>query len=274
MSKTVQPTTIRAIRISELGTDYTVQRPVNQHRVERIAENFNPAAVRTLAVSKRDDRYVVLDGNHRLHAMRELGFSNGHLVQCEVYTGLSIEEEASLFLEMNDGKKPTYRESFPIRVTQRDPDALAVKEIIESAGFTVAKDGRAAEGSIRAVDSVERVYKAFAHKGDRRFYNEAKQALLIIKAAWGIHPEALQMQIIRGAGIFVLTYGVDGFDFDRLVAKLSKSSPNSIIVWARNNAAVVGGSVPRSVGEAFQQRYNAGLRAASKRLPHWRSERA
>lgn len=49
---------------------------------ERIGEKFNPA--RPLSVMKKEDKYIVVDGNHRLKAMQELGIKE---VPCLIREG-------------------------------------------------------------------------------------------------------------------------------------------------------------------------------------------
>jgi len=275
MRKTpVQQTRVGNIRIADLRLDLAVQRPLYEPKVRQIVAEYDPAALRTLAVSaRRNGTFVVLDGQHRLAALKQLGMANGHLVACEIYEGLTLQEEAELFLKLNDGRKPSYREAFDVRLTARDPDALAVKDIIEECGFTVGHKNGAKDGSIAAIAKCEAVYKGFSNNSDRRYPIILKQALFTLKGAWGATSHAVQAPLIEGTGRFYLRYGIENVQVDHLINNLSKypGGPNRLIEWAKQHAATIGTQQGRAVAEALVLQHNKGLRSISRKLSEWRS---
>jgi hypothetical protein len=271
----VQNTKVMTVKISDLRMDFAVQRPLYLPKVQQIAENFDPAALRTLTVSeRRDGTYVILDGQHRVAAMKENGYANGHLVYCEVHEGLSLHEEAELFLKLNDARKPSYREAFDVRLTARDPDALGVKEAIEECELLYRPEANSRqERVVRGIAACEKVYRGFSRTDDpRRYPLELKQTLLMLKTAWGATPASLQSSLISGGGRFWLRYGLKAVDFDRLTNNLSKypGGPNNLIVWAKQQQATIGTQLDRAIAEAFVLQHNKGLRNKSKQLADWR----
>lgn len=271
----VQNTKMMNVKISDLRLDYAVNRPLYEPKVKQIADNFDPAAIRTLTVSeRRDGTFVVLDGQHRMAAMHSLGYNNGHLVACEVHVGLTQQEEAELFLKLNDARKPSYKEAFDVRITARDPDALAVTEIVEECGLLLKPEaGSNSERVVRSVAACEKVYRGFSRTDDQRRYPIIlKQSLLTLKNAWGATSASLQGPLITGSGRFWLRYGIKAVDFDRLTNNLSKypGGPNNLIVWAKQHQATIGTQLDRAIAEAFVLQHNKGARSKAKQLPDWR----
>ena len=85
---------IERIPLSEICIE-PYQRVLNNARVKRIADNFDPARVGVLLLSKRGSHsYAIVDGQHRLCAMRQIGVPDA---VCIVVVGLSYEEEANYF---------------------------------------------------------------------------------------------------------------------------------------------------------------------------------
>ena len=85
---------IERIPLSEICIE-PYQRVLNNARVKRIADNFDPARVGVLLLSKRGPHsYAIVDGQHRLCAMRQIGVPDA---VCIVVVGLSYEEEANYF---------------------------------------------------------------------------------------------------------------------------------------------------------------------------------
>ena len=77
---------IERIPLSEICIE-PYQRVLNNARVKRIADNFDPARVGVLLLSKRGPHsYAIVDGQHRLCAIRQIGVPDA---VCIVVVGLS-----------------------------------------------------------------------------------------------------------------------------------------------------------------------------------------
>lgn len=74
------------------------QRPLSDKRVEQMARNFDDNLAGTIEVSFADGFYWVVDGQHRLAAMRSKGI---RVCRVLVHYGLTVEDEARLFAQLN-----------------------------------------------------------------------------------------------------------------------------------------------------------------------------
>src|SRR5512145_213860 len=126
---------IRQIAAGRLRVDPTIQRGLNRNRVNREVERFNPDGLGVLTVSDRGKNdLVIIDGQHRTEIVIA---SEGerYLLQCEVFTGLTHQEEAALFLVRNNMVVPKAMEQFHVRITKNDPVAVYLKAIVERHGW-------------------------------------------------------------------------------------------------------------------------------------------
>ena len=65
------------------------QRPVKQTVVNRLIKCWNNKYLTPIVVSCRDGKYYLLDGQHRVSAMRRMNGGKDVIVPCLVYTGLT-----------------------------------------------------------------------------------------------------------------------------------------------------------------------------------------
>jgi hypothetical protein len=99
---------MRNLMISELAEPddefkaYRV-RPINKKRVSQIADSINPEQIFIVVCIQQS--YVVIDGNHRLMALKtliETGKTPGNLrVPCLVYENLAVTEAIGLGFRKN-----------------------------------------------------------------------------------------------------------------------------------------------------------------------------
>lgn len=113
------------------------QRPVQRH-VKKIAMEWNDDKCDALIVNYRNDGYFyILDGQHRFEAglMR-----NMDSIVCNVFVGMTVKEEAELFVEQNEGtKKLTPYDTYKANVCRGDIVDCAIKEVCDCYGIKVVK---------------------------------------------------------------------------------------------------------------------------------------
>jgi len=96
------------IPVSEMKIDALYQRQPDEKRVNRIADNWDDSKANLIHISRRADGDYVMDGNHTRLAYKKIG---GDKLPCRVHYGLTPEEEAKFYYEMNTAqKKPKYAE--------------------------------------------------------------------------------------------------------------------------------------------------------------------
>ena len=106
-TEALNPGRLQEIYLSRLTSGLNYQRTVDEKAVRKLAENWNPRYLDPVTVSYRDGKYNVIDGQHRIAAMRrmkesgKLKFDADVKVLCIVHTGLTYQEEAELFYRLD-----------------------------------------------------------------------------------------------------------------------------------------------------------------------------
>lgn len=265
-----KPYTVETIKVSELDIDRRVQRHgLNRAKVARIKNNYNPAAVGVMIVSRRKDRsLVILDGQHRHEATRIVTDNQGEMV-CHVYEGLTLAEEAQMFLDLNDTTQPTIIDKFNVTLhaeTEQGDNARDLSEILGAYGWTVSNV--AAPGHVNAVKVVQRMYELSEKIGAEP--NLVQSTILTVSRAWGNDRLGVQGPVFEG---IARIYARDGskVDLDRLieVLKMYRGGPMSLIAEAQQMAAIRKGKVSMAIAEILVEAYNKGRR--TKTLDVWQA---
>jgi len=168
------------------------QREPREWFMDQIAEEFDAEKFGYPVLSHRDGCYYLVDGQHRIGALRRMGWSD-QLVQCEVYEGLTEKQEADLFLARNNRLNVPAIDSFLVAVTAERGDALRIQQTVRAQGMTVGHH----DGSIRAVAALRTVDKAGGAVVLGR-------SLRIIRDSFG--PETADGPLIRGMGALCQRY--------------------------------------------------------------------
>ena len=253
------------VNINDLTFDLRVQRVEGlvEGHVLQMAENFNPAALGTITVSSRGDgTMVILDGRHRVEAARLADYKG--LMPAMVYYGLTLEEEAEMFLKLNDFKTPSTIAKFLVRVTQGDPEAVEINRILEDAGWKVMPGGM--RGYFAAVASIQRVYRGLRPLAKGRHPEQVERTIFIITSAWGHSVSGVHQTIVMGIGAILARYG-DDLDGARLSMELSKFRPHVLVGDAQTLKKLQGGQVSAAMARVMVGHYNRRLR--ENRLPDW-----
>ncbi len=257
--------------VKDLDVDPRVQRAyVRLDRVERIKSEFNPLAIGRIHVSLRKDRsWKVLDGWHRLLAVRELTDNQGE-IPCTVYEHLSLEEEAHLFLWLNSGERPTVIDRYNVSLVAGDETTLAIDQILHSLGWKVAPTG--GQGQLSCVKTIQALYQRSEQEEEDP--NLLFMALKTINASWGTATDAAQAHIVMGLGRFWGEYR-DKINYDRLVNALQKiGNPMDLTITSKQLATLQKRKLAMAVAAVVVDNYNRGLSAGSRSaLPQW-SKRA
>lgn len=265
MSKTTY--TVEQILARDLQVDLRVQRDgLQMKKVMNIFNNFNPDAVGVITVSRRNMAGVkddfIIDGWHR----KEAAFRTDpdYMLTCHVFEGLTVPEEALMFLNLNYTSQPTRLEKFKVRLEADDPEATLINNIVTSLGWSVSP--APSNGHIQAVAALERIH-ALSQKV------EAEPHLLDLTLrtttkAWGMNQQASQAVILEGIARVFAEYG-SRINFARLFEKLRerKGGPEALHANARQLASMRNGRTAMAVAELVVETYNSGAR--TKALPAW-----
>lgn len=262
--------TIEWIAISAISTDRRVNtRPVDTAWVDKkTREGFDPSRIGVPIVSRRSDgTHVWLDGQNRGELIRRAGW-NDQKIECRVFTGLTVAQEAALFLGHNDNRQVKTVYKFLARVTAGDKDAVGIAAIAESHGWKISD--QTGSNSITAVRSMERVFHGGANQDPTMPPGRALTLTLrVVTEAWGYKSEAANGDILIGIGSIFNRFG-EVVDLPALVKKLAEfpAGPSGLLGKARGAREFKGGTVAHCVSELVVLAYNKRRRNGA--LPDWR----
>lgn len=257
-------TTVEEIPISSIMVSETTQRKTNPRRVAKMVKDFHRLAIGTPDVSRRKngDHYVI-DGGHRVAVLREVGLGDESL-ECKIYHGLTMAEEAALFLQFAARTNVNTFDQFRISLAAMDEVASAINAVAESLGLKV--ENGPGRGHIQAVKALYAVYNGDGSKGQGgRYHHVLRDALKVLKAAFGDDASSFDGDLIRAVGT-LLHHTKGEIDLDRMATKLARSGgPAQVIGLGENERRTLGGAKAKGTAEAIRKMYNSGLR--SKTIP-------
>ena len=120
----------------ELYSGQPYQRPVLDRVVDKLVREWDPRLLTPLVVSYRDGRYYLVDGQHRVCAMRKKNGGKDVTALCRVYHGLTYEQEAELYYKL-DRAKGHLRLSHATKAlveSGADAEIIEIKRLLEGAG--------------------------------------------------------------------------------------------------------------------------------------------
>jgi hypothetical protein len=247
-------------RPAEFTTDLRVQRPLDQKRVANIVTDFLAFAIGIPVASWRsEEEIVLLDGQHRNAALIQVG-QERTLWTYDVYRGLNLQEEATLFRFLNNTKKLGALELFNAAVTAEDPHAVAIAKLAKQAGFTIRAGSGAA---LTAIGSFARLY-------DLDDGRTAKLTLAVAVSLWGRDHDSVHGVVLDGLGRLMFRYGA-GVNVDRLIRKMKNdgSDPLTLVGRARSHAKTSGIKIPDAFASILVNIYNKGPGKATDQLLPW-----
>lgn len=207
------------IPVSILKVDHSYQKPLSMAQVNKIVNKFDPIGVGQIHVSKRNDgTYYVFDGQHRWTAFRIL---NKDTIDCIVYEGLTIEEEAKAYDFYNTIKTQNALDREKALVVAKDIHAIRRKLFVEDLGLEIDYDRTYHGDKIQAVGAIVEIYE----KGQA---NDLQEVLTILRDSFGIDKKNFQAMIMQGVFDFIKEYR-NKYETKWLVNRLSKFGIDQLI---------------------------------------------
>jgi hypothetical protein len=245
---------LRWVAISDIYTDPRAQRELRPGWAAQIATDFDPDRFTPPLVSLRNHKHYVIDGQHRIEAMRLMGWDDQR-VQCWVYEGLTTADEADLFLWHNSRKAVAAFDKFQIAVIADRSVEVDINRIVLASGMKVAKKQ---PGSIGAVSALKRVYEQGPETLGR--------SIRIIRDAYG--DDGFKSEVIQGVGLLCSRYNGE-LDDSQAVQKLAnaRGGLGSLMTRAHVTRKQLGRPLPHCVAAAAVDIINAGR--GGKKLPSW-----
>jgi hypothetical protein len=239
----------------------TVQRYFEPRHANRLASKWNPLMVGTILVSRRaDGSLYIIDGQHR--NMVALRLDPTAVMRCEVYEGLSIKDEAEMFLHFNKGRKaPSVYSSFLVELTAEDPTAFRMQSQVRSCGLELAESP--SPKKVAAIQKCRQIVEL-----DKAETGLLQDTLRVCEMAWGRRADSWDGQIIWGVAQ-VIHRNRSNIDLDRLArVVLGKQMPYRWKAEVQSLLGHSGGSSSRSnpLISLTAEAYNKRLRDESRKI--------
>ena len=208
-SKLAKGTHLRWVPIADMRVNPLAQRELKQAHVDAMAADFDLDRIGYPVVNLRDGFWFVVDGNHRVNALKAVGWGDQQ-IQCEAYEGLTAEEEAEEFLRRNTVLSVTAFDKFMVGVAAGREEPSDIDRIVRSAGLVVTRE--MVPGGVRAVSTLQRVYRRGPHVLAR--------TLRLIRDTYG--DAGLEASVIDGIGLLCQRYAAN-LDDEVFIRKLGKA---------------------------------------------------
>lgn len=247
---------LRWVPIAKMKTSPVAQRQLNPARVDHLAADFDLEQLGTPTLSERDGSFWIIDGQHRVEALRQIGWGDQQ-IQCWVYVGLDEQQEADKFDRLNDVLAVHAFDKFRVRVAANRDIESDIDRIVRAQGLVVSRDNL--PGAISAVGTLRRVYTRSDGKTLAR-------ALRMIRDAYG--DPGLEAPVIDGIGLLCQRYNGDLND-EVATEKLAKANGgvNNLLGRAEKIRRDTGEYKSHAVAAAAVEIINAGK--GGKKLPSW-----
>jgi hypothetical protein len=249
---------IDVIRADLLFADPVYQRDLDPKRVTKMIHDFDQRLVGVLEVSARaDGRFAILDGQHRWAAICQAHpyGTNAHLA-CQIHTGLTVEEEAHLYYELDTKRKNlSWWERWRARRGTGDPAVLAIEEVLTRHNLQVHPS--AIDGNLRATKAIETIVTQL---GELQMLDNV---LVVLTSAYGRAFDAFDGALMQGVALVLGNYDLDELDLDRLVTQLTDIPPRQLRARAASMREAHRGTLPRLCAAVIVERYNSARGAAA-----------
>ncbi len=254
---------LKWVQLSLMRVSALAQRELKPSRVDYLVANFDPAQMGNPEVSFRDGLYYIMDGQHRVKAVKRwLGEAwEDQFIQCWVATDMSERDEAETFLVLNDKLNLDALQKFGVAVRATRPIESDINSIVQSEGLSVSS-GRT-PGAIRAVGALKRMYSRDGKDCLRR-------ALVISRDAYG--DPGLGAHVLDGLGLLCGRYnGV--LDEATAIKALSKAlgGVNGLLGSAEKIRQKTGNCLAPCVASAAVQIINRGRKPGKKLTDWWKA---
>ena len=249
--------TVQWVPLIDLRVNERAQREFNESWGRSILAGFDPDKMQYPTVNHRDDHFYIVDGQHSVWAYKMwLGGWDDQKVECIVHEALTEEQEADLFLSLNNKRVVGSMEKFKAAVTAGHADEVNIDSIVRAQGCKVSRN-MTQPGAIRAVGSLSKIYR---DNGPVIL----GETVGIIRDCYG--DAGYESAILSGIAAVLDRY--PSIHLPRLQVALHDAAGGSkgLLNSARMLQAQVGGTLANAVSAAVVNIYN---RSKGGKLPSW-----
>lgn len=248
------------INTQKLFVDDAYQRDAHSRKsadvIGKIAAGFAWAKCQPLTVARIADqeRYAVIDGQHRLIAARKIGITE---MPCYIVEDCETQEQAQHFVAVNRTRVQMHSLAlYHANLAAGDPDHADLDQLLKECGFSVpkspAQNGDTAPDQVQCVGTLLRMMHQCTKK-------QIVFALTVIPEAYGQTRGMMRSSLIKG--ICGLYRELDGkIDRETMIDTLLDIEPQSLEENARLYKNVHGGTVLKAICITLSQAYHKAQR--------------
>ena len=247
-----------------IPTALVTQREFRKSHGDAIAADLDLNKLGYPVVNHRDGLYWVIDGQHRIYALKQNGFGDD-VVDCEVYEGLTDAEASDIFLGRDKRRQVPPFDKFHIACTAGYVRETSIRRAVESNGQKFSRDR---DEGISTVGALGKVYD---QSGDIVL----GQVIRTINLSFSGDPLGFDRSVIEGLGLVYNRF--NGKTNERNMAhRLSalKQGARELLRKAEALRERTGNQKKHCVAAVIVDVYNKGEGSTTSkgRLPSWWKE--
>ena len=248
------------LSLKDLYSGQPYQRPVKNRWVDELVRKWDPRLSTPLVVSCRDGRYYLVDGQHRACAMRKKNSGKDVTALCQVYRGLTYEQEAELYYKLDQAKGHLRLAHATKALLESGSNAeiTEINRLLEDAGLIWALDKPT--GKPFEIEATRAAINAYRLLGGAAF---SRMLSLLVKTWHGV-PSSMKSCIISGMALFVKTYETELND-TMFINRLSAVDPDEIT--RRGKADFSTNKAALRFARVIWDKYN-GQQRGGRKLPY------
>lgn len=252
------------VRLGLVKVSPLCQRELRKEWVDEILSRFDIDKLGNPEVSHRDGHFYIMDGQHRIEAVKAFlgkGWEEQH-IECFVAEGLSEEEEAEVFLSLNDRRAVSVFERFKVAVRAGRPVETEIAAIVKSEHLAISKQ-LSTSGAVACVGTLIRVYQ-------RNGSDALRRALVLARDSFG--DSGMDACVIDGFGLVCHRYN-GMLNEATAIQSLSKAhgGVNGLLGLAEQMRKQTGNQKSHCVAAATVTIVNRDRKGANKLQPWWKN---
>lgn len=251
---------LKWIKLGDLVPSPYGQRQFEPAWANEIASDLKLEEIGYPVVSFRDGIHYVIDGQHRVAALRIFGFLEEDTIQCEVYDGLTPQDEAERFLQRNHIKSVSAVSKFQVAVKAERQVESAIDQVVRMHGMRIGRTK--GPGTISAVSKLRKVVDRYGG------LIVLGRVIRIIQSAYG--DAGFDAAIIEGLAVCLHRYNGQ-IDEQVMAERLAKTSGglNGLTQPAHKTYVAMGQPMAQCIAASAVSIYNRDQKG-KKLAPWWK----
>ena len=230
---------------------------------KKLSAELDLNKIGTVVVNLREGRFLTIDGQHRVFALTDNGFTDpGCVIDCRVYENLTDEQMAGMFVDLNNTKHVSSFQKFRSSLKNARPRETAIAGVVE---LNDCKISQLHED--RCISSVSALYRIY----DRSGPEVLGRVVRVLRDSFEGDPSAFDSTLMDGTGMVFHRY--DGRVNEQMMIRQLGGSTRGVRGMLRRAEVVrarLGTIKTQCVASVVVEAYNKGVGARSrKRLPPW-----